>query len=319
MKVLVVCSFNRDRISPFISQQVESLQGQGVGTAYFLIKGIGIAGYLSNLLKLYRQINLYKPDLVHAHYGLSGLLACLQHKVPVITTFHGSDINLTRIRLFSKIALKCSVRSVFVSQKLADLTHANKDSSIIPCGIDLNTFFPVEKSEARQKLRYATGDKLVLFSGPFDLKVKNYPLALAAINQINHNSLFVSPVKLLELKGYSREQVNLLLNASDAILLTSFSEGSPNIVKEAMACNRPIVSTDVGDVQLLTKNIPGCFIAKNDPADVANKIKQALEFDYSNGARQRIIDLGLEINETAKKIVRIYKDVLRSNKNGHKF
>jgi glycosyltransferase involved in cell wall biosynthesis len=81
-----------------------------------------------------------------------------------------------------------------------------------------------------------------------------------------------------------------------------------------MACNRPIVSTDVGDVKSLIQDIPGCFIAENNPTDVADKIRQVLHFEHSVGARQRIIDRGLEINETAGKILRVYEQVLQSRK-----
>lgn len=313
MKVLVLCSYNSGQIAPFVSEQVEAIRKAGVEIKYYLIKGNGIKGYLKNLPGLIRQIDDFSPDLIHAHYGLSGLLANLQRKIPVITTFHGSDINYSRVRLLSKIAMRSSASSIFVSPQLAGLAGASEKFSIIPCGIDLNIFYPVDKSEARQKLGFAQDDHLVLFSGSFHLKVKNYPLAFAAINlinPINQNNPFLSPVKLIELKGYSHEEVNLLLNACDMVLLTSITEGSPNIIKEALACNRPVVSNDVGDIRDLIGPVRGCFIANSDPADIAGKILKALEFENSENGRQRIIDLGLEINETAGKIVRVYEDVL---------
>lgn len=313
MKVLVVCSFNRGRISSFISQQVESLQRMGIETEYFLIKGKGIFGYISNVYRLRNLIIDFKPDLVHAHYGLSGMLAVLQKKAPVITTFHGSDINLKGIRLLSKMAMRHSVWSVFVSQKLASLTGAKKNYSVIPCGIDLTVLSPSDKFSARQKLGYSQEDKLVLFSGSFSNKVKNYPLAIEAINQLNLAGHYDPPVKLIELENYAREEVNLLLNACDLALLTSFSEGSPNFIKEALACNRPIVSTDVGDVKFLIEPVTGCFIAKPEKEDIADKINKALDYSSSKGGRLRIQDLGLELNVTAKRIIDLYKKVLQTN------
>jgi glycosyltransferase involved in cell wall biosynthesis len=140
-------------------------------------------------------------------------------------------------------------------------------------------------------------EKFVLFSGSFKNSVKNYPLAKAAIHHLNDRVVLSSSIKLVELKGYSPEQVCLLLNACDIALLTSLSEGSPNFIKEAMACNRPIVSTDVGDVRDLVEGIPGCFISESNPKDVADKIKQALEFENSIGARERIIDREMEIKK----------------------
>lgn len=318
MKVLVVCSYNRGRISTFIRQQVESLQRLGIENDYFLIRGKGATGYLCNLPRLIKQIHRYRPDLIHAHYGLSGILSVLQNGVPVITTFHGSDINLKGIRLLSKIAMRHSAWSIFVSQQLAYLTGAKRNLSVIPCGIDLTVFSPYDKLSARQKLGYAREDKLVLFSGSFSNKVKNYPLAIEAINQLNLANHFDPPVKLFELENYSREEVNLLLNACDVALLTSFSEGSPNFIKEALACNRPVVSTDVGDVKELTEPVKGCFIAEADPVDIADKIKLAMEYPQTKNGRQRVIELGLELNETAGKIIQLYGRVLQSGKNKNK-
>jgi len=310
MKVLIICSFNKGFISPYISRQVESIQKEGIYTDCFLIYGKGIVGYFSNFSKLNNRIIHFKPDLIHAHYGLSGLLAVLQRSIPVITTFHGSDINYSKIRLLSKIAKRLSAWSLFISAELANRAGAKKSFSIIPCGIDLHTFYPSDKSEARRKLGLKLEDIIVLFSGSFNNTVKNYPLAKAAIHYLNSYISLTSPISIVELNGYSPEQVGHLLNACDIALLTSFSEGSPNFIKEAMACNRPIVSTDVGDVKELMEGIPGCFIAKNNPEDIADKIRQALVYNHSIGARQRIIDRGLEINETARKIVAVYEQVL---------
>jgi len=115
-------------------------------------------------------------------------------------------------------------------------------------------------------------DTIILFSGSFTNKVKNYPLARKALALVDQN------IKLIELKGYSREQVNLLLNSCNVALLTSFSEGSPNFIKEAMACNCPVVSTDVGDVKEITSNIDGTYICDFSPDDVAKKTFKSLGF-----------------------------------------
>jgi glycosyltransferase involved in cell wall biosynthesis len=310
MKVIIICSFNKGFISPFIIRQAESIQKIGIDTEYFLICGKGIIGYISNINRLKNQIIRFKPDLIHAHYGLSGLLAVLLRRVPVITSFHGSDINYLKNRLLSKIAKVLSAWSIYISAELGHQAGARKSFSIIPCGVDLSTFYPFEKSEARQKMGLKLEDKIVLFSGSFNNTVKNYPLAKDSLRYLNCCDTGTPPITIIELKGYSPDQVGLLLNACDLALLTSFSEGSPNFIKEAMACNRPIVSTDVGDVKELIEGLPGCFIAKNNPEDLADKISQALDYNHSVGARQRIIDRGLEINEIARKIVAVYEQVL---------
>ena len=101
MKVLTICSGNSGKISPFVQDQVDSLRKLGVKIEIFTIKGKGILGYLKNFSNLKKQINEFEPNLIHAHYGFSGLLSSLQMKVPTITTYHGSDINKTNETRFS--------------------------------------------------------------------------------------------------------------------------------------------------------------------------------------------------------------------------
>lgn len=262
---------------------------------------------------LLKKIKRTQPDLIHAHYGYSGLLSTLQWKVPVIITFHGSDINYYPNRFLTRIAVRLSAYSIFVSEILARKASAKNNYMVIPCGIDLNEFFPIPKSEARQKMDIQEKEIVILFSSNSGNAVKNYPLAAAAVEIHNQNNQDLTPAVLMELSGYTPKQVNLLLNGCDMSLMTSRTEGSPNFIKEAMACNRPIVSVDVGDVRELTIGISGCFIVHKDPIDIADKIKQALKYKQSLGARQRLIDRGLEINETGKKIVAVYEHVLILN------
>jgi len=123
MKVLIVCSgngvnFDLQMHHAFIYEQVESLK-QNFNVEYdtYLIKGKGVTGYLSNLPSLKKKIKSFVPDVVHAHYGLSGLLACLQIKVPVVITFHGSDAYIPFIKTLSKIAGRLSSFNIFVGEK----------------------------------------------------------------------------------------------------------------------------------------------------------------------------------------------------------
>lgn len=305
MKVLIVCSGNKGRISPFISEQGEKLLKHGVEFSYFLIEGKGLYGYLSNVRRLNKVIELTKPDLIHAHYGLSGLLANIQRKVRVITTFHGSDINYRLNRPFSVLASRLSEHSIFVSPLLARIGLAKTNFSIIPCGIDLEVFVPSDRQESRKKMNLKEEDKLVLFSGSFNETVKNYPLAKAAVRLLDN-------VRLVELNSYSRKEVNLLMNACDVVLMTSFSEGSPQIIKEAMACNHSIVSTDVGDVRETIGDTEGCYITTFDPGDVAEKLKKALAYGKPTYGREKILHLDNQI--IAGKVYNVYLEVLKKLK-----
>jgi len=309
MKILIVCSGNNPyRINPFIKEQAESLNNHGIDIDYFLIKGKGFLGYLSNLPKLRKTIKSKKIDLVHAHYGLSGMLAILQRIRPVTITFHGSDINIRKNKIISKIAMKFSTHNIFVEKSLIKKIRAKKNYTLLSCGVNLDENLPMDKKFCRKQLGLNLESKFALFSSSFDKKVKNYQLAKKAID-------LVGGVELLELKGYNRKEVNMLMNACDLLLVTSFSETGPLVVKEAMACNCPIVTTDVGDVREVIGNTNGCYITSYDPKDVANKIKKTLEFRGKTNGREKATHL--DINNVAKEIINIYRKVIPESNKKH--
>jgi glycosyltransferase involved in cell wall biosynthesis len=301
MKVLYVISGNSTKISPFIKEQTQAISKNGIEMTFFFIEGQGMFGYLKNLKRFYNKIRTTKPDIVHAHYGLSGLFANLQLKVPVITTFHGTDINNFVLRQFSIVALLLSKYSIFVSEALAKKVNAKENYAVIPCGVNPDLFFPIDKVLARQKLGFKQDEKLILFSNSFDIHEKNYPLAQSAVDLLDGD------IKLIELKGYSREEVNLLMNACDVSLMTSFSEGSPQFIKEAMACNCPIVSTDVGDVKSVIKNTDGCYITSFEVKDVVLNLNKALAFKKRTNGIDNVGNLMNDI--ISKKIIEIYKKI----------
>jgi glycosyltransferase involved in cell wall biosynthesis len=305
IKVLFVCSGNYGEISPFIKDQEEVLVKAGIRIDYFLIKGKGIFGYLKNLKDLKYKIKKEGYDIIHAHYGLSGLLSNLQRRVPVITTFHGSDINIKKNRKFSKVANYLSSHSIFVSNDLKDILNVSKQYTIIPCGVDTNLFKPTSNCDTQNI------DKNIIkivFSSSFNRTVKNAQLAIKAVDKVKND--MGKSIKLIELKGYTRKEVAKLINDSDVCLLTSFSEGSPQFIKEAMACNRPIVSTNVGDVNRLFGEKKGHFITSFDLDDVSTKLKQAIEYSMTfknTRGRDQLINMGLESKAIANRLIEIYK------------
>lgn len=309
MKVLYVVSGNKKDLSPFFLSQYNSLKPYLAKTNVYPIKGNGILGYLKNLSALRNKIRNFKPDLIHAHYGFSGLLSSLQLSVPVVTTFHGSDINNKINMKWSFLASILSKRNIFVNPMLLEkIKVVAKKSEIIPCGVNMSNFSPKNKSIARSKLGLKENMNYVLFSSSFNNPVKNYPLAKEAINKLNGG------IKLIELKNYKVSEVNLLMNAVDLLLVTSTSETGPLVVKEAMSCNCPVVCTDVGDVKWIFGDLPGHFITSFDSNDIADKVSYALDFSknqISTNGRNRIIDLGLDSETIANKIYTLYKSILK--------
>lgn len=308
MRILVVASYNKGRFAPFILEQAEALEKQGCEVRFFGLQGKGIMGYLKNLSALKTAVKEFRPDVVHAHYGLSGLLANLQRQVPVVTTYHGSDINEPKVLRFSKMAMRLSAWNIFVSTKTMEIAKPKKKYSLIPCGIDLYDLQLTEKSTARQKMHLFTEKKYILFAGAFDNKVKNALLAKEAVAQLNDEN-----VELLELKGYSRDEVTLLMCAADAFLMTSFTEGSPQVVKEALACGCPIVSVDVGDVKERTQGVEGCYVAKTrEPQELAELLRKAMTFERKTKGRERILADGLDNCQVAAKLTDIYQIIQKS-------
>lgn len=308
MRILIVASYNKNRFAPFIVEQAEALNRHGCEIEYLGLQGKGIKGYLKNLPAIKRKIREVQPDVIHAHYGLSGLLANLQRRIPVVTTYHGSDINDKKALRFSNIAMRLSAWNIFVSRKTLDIAQPKKHFSLLPCGIDLCEAQLTEKSIARQKMKLDEKKKYVLFAGAFDNAVKNAPLAQEVLALIQDDN-----VELLELKGYSREEVTLLMCAADAFLMTSLTEGSPQVIKEAMACGCPIVSVDVGDVQERIEGVEGCYVATTrEPQELSVLLQKAFDFQGRTKGREKIITDGLDNSQVADKLMSLYNIVVKS-------
>ena len=316
MKVLFVCSGNFqgkfEHAQVFVHELMQSLQNEGLTCDLFLVRGNGVSGYLKNGLRLRRFLSKNHFDIVHPIYGLSGLTTLFQCRTRVVTSFIGSDMK-GRLTSFSRIASFRSDHCIFVEKSMPAKLNRRSDFSIIPFGIDFSVFNIQNKLECRRILGIHPDDKIVLFASKFTNSVKNYPLASRAIEQLPF------PVRVLELgKSFSREELNLMFNASDLLLMTSLSEGSPQVIKEAMACSLPIVSTDVGDVREITGKINGTFICSYEPSDVAEKIALALKFAETTGrtnGRERILQLGLDNKQVARKVMAVYEEVLKKKRN----
>ncbi len=324
MKVLIVCSWRHwaehtEYMAPFIYEQrnaVRTLDALIDFETCFVYNG-GAKAYVRALRALLKHVRTYKPDIIHAHYGLCGVVAILANwlsggKCKVITTYHGSDINSPKVRKISNFALRHSAWNIFVSRPLMNIAMGTKSQesrvktlnySVVPCGTDTTLFKPIDKQEARKHFGWSEDGICILFSKSFtDDSVKNYPLAQQAVDMIPN-------AKLIELYGYSREEVALLMNASDLGLMTSFTEGSPQFVKEALACGCPIVSTDVGDVGDVIEGVENCYLTTYEPTDIVEKIQKVL------AARKRAIggvdkikkDYASEV--IAQKILDIYNKV----------
>lgn len=270
-------------IAHFIKDQAEDLNKINIKVDYFRFNLINKYNIFRRIKDLNELINANKYDVIHAHYGLWGFVSLFKaNKVPLITTFHGSDINIWYINILSSIAARFSRHSIFVSEALYSkilIKPKDKSYSIIPCGIDLDVFYPIGKIEARKRMHLDIDKIYILFSSHFDNKVKNYPLALSTLK------LLPFECEIVELAKMTREEVNWMMNSVDCLLLTSLSEGSPQVIKEALLTNLPIVSVDVGDVRDNVENVMNCYVAKSDKFHLSDCIKKLKsdKFSRTNG------------------------------------
>ena len=311
MKILLIGRYKKQfpkNLLPFIIEQGEAIRRCGVEVDYFAVKGSGLLSYFTQRKALMQKINEFKPDLIHAHYGLSGITAVLQSQVPVVTTFHnGETLSFASNFLSSLFSLRTKCM-VYVAQHIYDLTYfkRKKNYVILPCGIDLHECVITDKEQARKELNFDLNKKYILFGGGFDNLRKNYPLLKAGIELLKRDD-----IEVLEMKGLTRLQISKILSACDLFALPTKSEGSPQALKEAMACNCPIVATDVADIKHLLGDLEGHFICTFDLKDVAEKVEKALTFNGRTKGRERIIELGLTNDLVAKKLVEIYQSIIK--------
>lgn len=307
MKILVVCRWHGDHAAAFIMEQVDALRSLGHDVQYVTAKKGGIGGYVELYRNLRKAVREIQPDIVHAHYGICGLIANLQRQVPVVTTYPGSDINDKRIRPISVIAMRLSKYNLFMSKRQIAKVQCYvkpEKTEIVRYGILSDLFVEQDKVKARKVMGLDADMKYVLFSSKFTRMDKDPELAKAAVALVDN-------AELLPLTGgYTKEEMVSLMNAVDAAIVTSRSEGSPQFTKEVMACGCPIVSVDVGDVAEQVEGLDGCYIAeKREPEEIAELLKKAIVFGKTKG-HQHIMDMRLDNVQVAERLVEIYKNVI---------
>ena len=306
MKVLFVSSGNsKAGISPIVRGQGESLKRKGIDLDYFTIVGKGTKGYLKNIPRLRKFLRTKSYDLIHAHYSLSAIVASLSCKLPMVVSLMGSDVHMgffwkSIIKTFYRFRWDATIVKSAGMKKSISLNNA----IVIPNGVDFGLFKSIEKDIAKIKVGFNDKRRHIIFVANPKRPEKNYQLAKRAVELIDDS---------VELNAVSNVDQNIIpyyMNAADILLLTSLWEGSPNVIKEAMACNCPIVSTDVGDVKEVIGKTEGCYICSYDLEAVADKIKKALDFGRRTDGREKIKHL--EVNVIAQKIIQIYEQVLNA-------
>jgi len=304
MKILFVSSGNNQYgISPIVKNQGNSLEKEGLEVEYFTIKKGGMKGYLSALFQLRRYLKQSSYDIIHAHYWLSGIIAALAGAKPLVVSLMGDDVKANGFFRFivSIFYYLFWDKTIVKSQDMYD-TFGKKGVVVIPNGVDMQKFRPISKERALEVTGWDEKKKHILFTANPKRFVKNFALAKEAFELLDDSSL-----ELHCLVDIPNEKVPFYYNSADVVLMTSHWEGSPNAIKEAMACGIAIVSTDVGDVKDLTQNTKGCYIAQANAKDVAKKIQKALAMNTRTTGPKDISKLSSQ--NIAKKIIALYESI----------
>ncbi|NGZ95507.1 MAG: hypothetical protein CV089_05130 [Nitrospira sp. WS110] len=330
MRVLAVTNFyptpKYPAIGTFVEQQVLGLRGIGLDVDVMHVDRFerGMRSYFTMDAELRSRIEQFQPEVVHAMYG--GVLAEQVTRIvadrPTVVSFCGSDLlgeylsgSIRRICseygiLASHIAARRAAGIVVKSRNLEEALPVTVDRSkvrIIPNGVDLARFRPLDQVDCRNKLGWNPTKFHVLFPTTAGDPRKRLYLAEAAVDDANQSGL---NAELHQLKGVPHEEVPLWLNASNVVLLTSLHEGSPNVIKEALACDLPVISVDVGDVRERIDGIKGCHIALPDPGDLGAKLGLVAARKGRVAGRVKMQSLSLE--QTALHLERFYREVVES-------
>ena len=312
MRVLVVTNMYPTEEEPFfgsfVKEQVDDVRSLGVDVDVYDFDGRRRKGaYAKAVVAVARLAGSGRYDLVHAHYGLSGAVAMVQRRLPVVTTFHGSDTGYKPWQREVSRAVARATVPVLVDAAAAARIGV-RAPALIPCGVDLRRFVPRDRAVARGLLGLDPTRRYVLFPSNPRKRVKRFDVFEAAFAAAVARVPALAP---LTLEGYDRDQVALAMSAADVVVLTSDSEGSPVVVKEALACDTPVVSVDVGDVRATISGLVGCSIRGREPEALADGIVDALDAPRSGRLRRRAERYGGRA--AAARIVALYASVLQSH------
>ena len=305
----------------FAHKEISRIAAAGYETKTFMfVTSLNPAKIWGETIRLKGITRLYRPDLIHAHFGtLTGFVSALVSQitgVQLVVTFRGSDLNPSPTdgklrsvcqKILSHLAAFRAKTNICVSCQLKKrLWWCRWKVKVIPSGIDLAFFRPVGKNETRRSLGWGEDERIVLFNSGLSPNVKRLDIAEESIRATKG---LIGDVRLVVLRGDVRhDEVPLYLNGADCLLLTSDYEGSPDIIKEALACNLPIVSVDVGDVRERLEGVIPSRIVARDPNAIASAAAEIIVSGQRSNGRDRVA----EISATAvrDKILKIYESLI---------
>jgi teichuronic acid biosynthesis glycosyltransferase TuaC len=302
---------------PFVRREADALRALGHEVEVLGFDNRSYLNFFCEWRKLRAAAARSRPDILHAQFGKFTALMAAFAGAPLVITFRGTDINRnTKYSVLRSIAgITASQIAAFFARGIVCVTGEMRakvwarrwrPTIVLPSGVDLKLFRPMDRGEARRKLGYAAHERVVLFNASKNPDVKDPVLAQAAVD---HAAARMENIRFVVLDGTARPQdIPLYMNAADVLLLTSRSEGSPTVVQEAMACNLPVVSVDVGDVRERLEGVQHCAVVQGrEPATLASALIRVLQNPQRSDGRRHAA--ALDIGSIAARLADFYRAV----------
>ncbi len=295
----------------FVKEQIESLSSMGINNNIFYINGRenGKYEYIKAVYNLWHILKKEKYDIIHCHHSFSGgvfLLSSVFFRRKCVLSYQNPPKKEGGMLLY--YIFKTLFDGIIVKHKVVDNSKGN--IYYLPNGVNIDVFKPIDKSLAKSRLGLSNTVRYILFMDSYKLRkqkrVDRFNETIAIIKK-KYN---VNDVEPLILTGVKRELVQLYICASDLHIITSDFEGSPNSVKECLACNIPVVSTPVGNVNEMIGDVNGCYVSNTfDSEELAELSCRVLncEIPFNNSS---IKSHQLDSISVAKKLSNIYKELL---------
>lgn len=310
----------------FARRQAEALRAAGAQIDMFHLRSrTSLIALGREFLRFRRALSETCPGVVHAHFGsVTAVFAALSAgRIPLVVTYRGGDLNSSPScpglrsfagRLLSQLVALRARRIVCVSRELRSrLWWRRSAATVLPTGVDTAVFHPMNRNVARHALGLPAGERIVLFNAGYDPRNKRLDLARATVAIA---AGLLGSIRLEVLDGsVDPDRVPLLMNASDCLLVTSDSEGSPTVVQEALACNVPIVSVDAGDIRERLTGVKGTRIAERDPRTLAEALYELLDAPRASDGRKRMNEFCS--TRIARELLRIYASIATASQKAH--
>lgn len=321
MKILLVTNMYPCTENPtygiFVQEQERAISQEYPDVRYtvaFINGRHGKNEYIKSIFKIRKLINEQHFDLIHIHYGFSGLfllLGKLPKKIPILITLHGGDIQAEQGKTIqvwlTKQILKKANTAITLNRQMDEIVKKyTKYTNIIPCSVNTNLFIP----STTPKTTNPQEELHIIFPSDRNRKVKNYPLFEQTISVLKNK--YGIKCHTSEIKNMSRAEVAQLYQNANLMIMTSISEGSPQVVKEAMACNLPVISTNVGDVSQLLENVKNSAVStKMEAEELARLAFQAMNNQIQGiDGREKIFQMHIDDQSIAKRIYQVYLSLL---------